>query len=757
MIKLLMDITISSSIVAIIIIVVRFLLKDKISSKWKYYLWFIFLARLIILPFPESNISVFNILNNNQIIEGSTYEYFNNKSLISELDNSKDLGTIKNINNLNKDESINNEKNFVNTSRYVNKDKFESIISIIYVIGVVSCIGYYLVTYKIFINKMKNNNNHVDRLYIDKLDEIKERLSINKDINIAYGESSFIYGIKNINLVVVPNLDEIELKSILIHELIHYKYKDLYINWIMILFKSVYWFNPVVYFVFKQMKKDCEMACDERVIESRFINKVDYSKSLLKNALNNNKYLIGTTSFSKNNSDIKGRIENMKNLKNKKNMTVLITSFILLIIGAICLTNPSSAKSDKENPSNYNNKEVFNSYSSQSDTHKDLIKKLKNTNKIEVYHDYHANNIDKIEPVEVKDINIINNYLNLLSKNVKQSNEEMRGSSVNNQKLIFYTDKESIEISYSYDDLYNFGFISYKGEDIYLDYDFFRLISNTERYSPEKSNISKDVEKLFEKYNWTPSFLIAKHKVKISEDLIYAPEKGIDELYWAYNLQLSKSINLDFSDLLGKEVYAEVYYLLEPLPDFTYPIIDTRAVVLKHNGSIVGAYIDSGILNRAICSLDRKSFDEITGYTLEDYLIQNHIDENSELNKEVSNLSTRELIELYYKSQSDKDVAKYLATLDMGAVLSLLESNGYTLKSELFNKFDKNHEIFNNANKTEVLEIKENDESSGIKEVNIRINILKSNQVTIDKGIYDMIATMRKNDNNTYKINSIGF
>ena len=103
---------------------------------------------------------------------------------------------------------------------------------------------------------------------------------------------------------------------------------------------------------------------------------------------------------------------------------------------------------------------------------------------------------------------------------------------------------------------------------------------------------------------------------------MHAPEKGIDEVYWAYNLQLSKSINLDFSNLLGKEVDAEVYYLLESLPNFTYPIVDTRAVVLKYNDEIVGAYIDSGIVNRAICSLDRKSFDEITGYVLEDYLMK---------------------------------------------------------------------------------------------------------------------------------------
>lgn len=444
----------------------------------------------------------------------------------------------------------------------------------------------------------------------------------------------------------------------------------------------------------------------------------------------------------------------MKNLKNKKTTTTIIIGFVVLIIGIIYLINQKVPKSYKDKSSNSIQNQVS---SNQNNSHKDLIEKLKSTNKISVYHDYHAESLDKIKPIYIKDKNIINDYLNLMSKNVKKSSEEMSGGSVKNQKLVFYTDNETIEVNYSYDDLDNFGFITYKGEDIYLDYDFFRLISSTYRYSPKESSIDEDARKLLKKYNWTPSFLIANHKIKISDDLKYAPEKGIDEVYWAYNLQFSKSIGLDFSNLLGEEVNAEVYYLLDPLPDLDTPIVDAKAVVLKYNKKIVGAYIDSGILNRALCSLDRKSFKEITGLTIEDYLIQNHIDKNSKLNESVQNLSTEELIKSYYKSQSDKDVNRYLSTLDMGAIVSLLDPDEFDIQAELFNKLDENNTIFKHANETEVLEVKDNGESSGIKDVSVKINILKCNQIIIDKGIYDMGVNMRKNENGVYKINSVGF
>ena len=81
----------------------------------------------------------------------------------------------------------------------------------------------------------------------------------------------------------------------------------------------------------------------------------------------------------------------------------------------------------------------------------------------------------------------------------------------------------------------------------------------------------------------------------------------------------------------------------------------------------------------------------------------------------------------------------------------------FNIQSELFNSIDKNDDIFKIANKVEVLEVKDNNSLDGEKEVNIKLNILNSNDITIDKGIYDMIVLMRKNENGVYKVNSVGF
>jgi len=58
-----------------------------------------------------------------------------------------------------------------------------------------------------------------------------------------------------------------DMRYAMLHELAHCKNKDILINSLMCLFQILYWFNPLVYFAFKQMRMDRELACDASVLE----------------------------------------------------------------------------------------------------------------------------------------------------------------------------------------------------------------------------------------------------------------------------------------------------------------------------------------------------------------------------------------------------------------------------------------------------------------------------------------------------------
>ncbi|MCL2841244.1 MAG: BlaR1 family beta-lactam sensor/signal transducer [Defluviitaleaceae bacterium] len=68
----------------------------------------------------------------------------------------------------------------------------------------------------------------------------------------------------------------------ILHELAHCKKRDVQVNTLMCLFQILYWFHPLVYIAFKQMRLDRELACDAVVLE--LLPKayhIDYGNTLL--------------------------------------------------------------------------------------------------------------------------------------------------------------------------------------------------------------------------------------------------------------------------------------------------------------------------------------------------------------------------------------------------------------------------------------------------------------------------------------------
>lgn len=56
------------------------------------------------------------------------------------------------------------------------------------------------------------------------------------------------------------------LDCALLHELIHYRRKDIWLKVVAVLATSVHWFNPLVWLMERQVEQDMELACDETAL-----------------------------------------------------------------------------------------------------------------------------------------------------------------------------------------------------------------------------------------------------------------------------------------------------------------------------------------------------------------------------------------------------------------------------------------------------------------------------------------------------------
>lgn len=113
-------------------------------------------------------------------------------------------------------------------------------------------------------------NKEVRRLYHHCLEE----MGIHKNIPVystAFLKSPIIVGLLKpriyLPIHLISDYNESDMRYMLLHELQHYKHHDAIASYLMNLAVVVYWFNPLVWYALKEMRNDREVACDTSVLK----------------------------------------------------------------------------------------------------------------------------------------------------------------------------------------------------------------------------------------------------------------------------------------------------------------------------------------------------------------------------------------------------------------------------------------------------------------------------------------------------------
>ena len=96
--------------------------------------------------------------------------------------------------------------------------------------------------------------------------EVKKELKIKRHIRLKASSdigSPMLVGIL-FPTVYIPCLEipDNNMRMVLLHELTHYKRKDLLVKWFAILVNAVHWFNPLCYLACAALSEACEVSCD---------------------------------------------------------------------------------------------------------------------------------------------------------------------------------------------------------------------------------------------------------------------------------------------------------------------------------------------------------------------------------------------------------------------------------------------------------------------------------------------------------------
>ena len=193
-------------------------------------------------------------------------------------------------------------------------------------------------------------NEELNALYIECLNEVNSKHTI-PIYSTAFLKSPVLAGFLHpriylpIHLISDFNAGTIsatDIRYMLLHELQHYKHKDILIGYLINTVNVFYWFNPLIWYFLKRIRQERELACDSAVLQ--LLKEIEYKS--YGNTLINFAETIALSPFpftmgiSGNIKQLKGRILNIASFHQptfkQKIRGYLICIFVsTIIIGCI--------------------------------------------------------------------------------------------------------------------------------------------------------------------------------------------------------------------------------------------------------------------------------------------------------------------------------------------------------------------------------------------------------------------------------------
>ena len=249
------------------ILLFRFILKNRISSKLQYLMWWLLILRLLMPVTPDIGL------------------HFNLQDMLLKQAHQAELPTPAPVLDVAPASVPNTQSSYesvapavqpntdVAPSQHVNPAKstdWYSIVFVVWLLGAIGFLGWLIFVklryYESLQHLMAGGPREVYELY----DRCCKELGV-KPLPLWIVNKSMSPGIAFFGepvLLVPLSLcgDESRLRFALLHELTHKKRGDHYMTLLLNILRAVYWFDPVVHFAFSELRSDMESACDSDVL-----------------------------------------------------------------------------------------------------------------------------------------------------------------------------------------------------------------------------------------------------------------------------------------------------------------------------------------------------------------------------------------------------------------------------------------------------------------------------------------------------------
>jgi|GEM_PF-4252758 len=343
-----------ASIVGLIILLIKALLKDRLSASWHCFIWAVLIIKLM---FPFGPASSFSLFNQIPVEEAQSrindFRYPNHDHLATPVINA----------------SSPSESGSLTPAAPNLMDTVQEIIPYVWAFVAGLSLIFIILSNLTLHLRLRRRSREANQRISWLLMECRKKLGVRRDIPIVIQDTvkaPSLLGILSPRILLASSakkLSDQEIRYILLHELAHYKRKDVPVNCLLMLLQVMHWFNPILWYCFKRMRQDMELAADEMVLNRLDVAEYkDYGRAIL--AVLDNMRIGGAfprlVGMVNGRDDIERRIRMVSQahlVTNKRRFLFTAGLVCVLVLAPVLLTSSRAVSIVKGHDFTYTNKQ----------------------------------------------------------------------------------------------------------------------------------------------------------------------------------------------------------------------------------------------------------------------------------------------------------------------------------------------------------------------------------------------------------------
>lgn len=258
------SLSLSGSLAILVLLVLRPLLRDRLSKRWQYYVWLIAVFRLLLPLSPEFSPvgALFREAETPAAVRAGGSRLPEAASAPGESPATAEPAP-----------PIQPEPPADAEPESPALPDAAEVLALVWLGGALVLLVWKATSCRSFSRYLRAGCRAVeDPALLDLLSRTGEELGVRRSVELyenPLAASPMLLGLFR-PCVVLPSaaVAEADFRHTVLHELTHYRRRDLLYKWLVQLTVCLHWFNPLVWVMAREIDRACELACDEAVLQA---------------------------------------------------------------------------------------------------------------------------------------------------------------------------------------------------------------------------------------------------------------------------------------------------------------------------------------------------------------------------------------------------------------------------------------------------------------------------------------------------------